>query len=112
MDINGTEGTLIVPDPNRFGGTVSLATGRADWSDVPLNHGFGHGNYRIIGLADMATAIRAGRPHRCSGELAFHVLEIMEAFLRSSDQRRTNDIMSRCNRPTPLPARDELGDLA
>jgi predicted dehydrogenase len=111
-ELYGETGSLVVPDPNRFGGTVSVATGRADWADVPLSHGFGHGNYRIIGLADMATAIRAGRPHRCSGELAFHVLEIMEAFLQSSEQRRTVDIQSRCDRPAPLPARDELGDLA
>ena len=43
------------------------------------------GNYRIIGVADMAQAIRANRPHRASGDLAFHVLEVMEAFQRSSD---------------------------
>jgi predicted dehydrogenase len=111
-ELYGETGSLVVADPNRFGGTVSLATGRADWADVPPSHGFAHGNYRIIGLADMATAILAGRPHRCSGELAFHVLEIMEAFLQSSDQRRSVNINSRCERPAPLPARDELGDLA
>jgi hypothetical protein len=111
-ELYGETGSLVVADPNRFGGTVSLATGRADWADVPLSHGFAHGNYRIIGLADMATAILAGRPHRCSGELAFHVLEIMEAFLQSSDQRRSVNINSRCERPAPLPARDELGVLA
>ena len=49
-------------------------------------HGpYADGNYRILGLADMAQAIRSGRPHRASGELAFHVLEVMEAFQTSSD---------------------------
>ena len=38
------------------------------------------GNLRSLGLADMAAAIRADRPHRASGELALHVLEVMEAF--------------------------------
>jgi predicted dehydrogenase len=112
MELYGETGSLVVPDPNRFGGTVSLASGRGDWADVPLDHGFAHGNYRIIGLADMASAIHANRAHRCNGELAFHVLEIMEAFLRSSDERRSVDIVSRCDRPAPLPARAELGELA
>lgn len=111
-ELYGERGSLVVADPNRFGGTVSLAEGRADWADVPLSHGFGHGNYRIIGLADMASAILADRPHRCSGELAYHVLEVMEGFLRSGEQRRVVDIHSRCERPQALPARDELGQLA
>jgi len=108
-ELYGETGSMIVPDPNRFGGTVSTAIGRADWADIPTSHGFAHGNYRIIGLADMASAIRTDRPHRCNGALAFHVLEVMEAFLLSSQQRRAIDIQSRCDRPAALPARDELG---
>lgn len=111
MEIYGTEGTIVVPDPNRFGGTVSLAKRRDAWVDVPLSHGFADGNFRILGLADLARAIRTGRPHRCNGEVAFHVLEIMEAFGRSSDEGRTIPIESRCERPAPLPARSVLGDL-
>ena len=42
----------------------------------------------ILGAADMAQAIRSGRPHRASGALAFHVLEVMEAFQTSSDSGR------------------------
>jgi predicted dehydrogenase len=111
MEIYGSKGSLVVPDPNRFGGTVSLARQREPWADVPLSHGFADGNFRILGLADMARAIRTGRPHRCSGELAFHVLEVMEAFQRSSDEERTIAIESRCERPAPLPARPVLGEL-
>lgn len=108
-ELYGETGSMIVPDPNRFGGTVSTAIGRADWTDIPLSHGFAHGNYRIIGLADMASAIRAGRPHRCNAALAFHALEVMEAFLISARERRAINIHSRCNRPAALPARDERG---
>ena len=53
--------------------------------DPDRRHAYADGNYRIIGVADMAQAIRSGRPHRASGELAFHVLEVMEAFQTSSD---------------------------
>lgn len=111
MEIYGSEGTLVVPDPNRFGGTVSLAKRREPWADVPLSHGFADGNFRILGLADMARAIRAGRPHRCDAALAFHVLEVMEAFGRSSDEGRGVAIESRCERPAPLPPRGVLGEL-
>jgi predicted dehydrogenase len=111
MEIYGSKGTLVVPDPNRFGGTVSIARQREPWTDVPLSHGYADGNFRILGLADMARAIRTGRPHRCSGELAFHVLEIMEAFQRSSDEERTVSIESRCERPAPLSPRPVLGEL-
>jgi predicted dehydrogenase len=111
MEIYGTEGSLVVPDPNRFGGTVSLAKRREDWADVALSHGYADGNFRILGLADLAVAIRTGRPHRCSGTLAFHVLEVMEAFQRSSDTGAAVRIESSCERPAPLPARQEIGRL-
>ena len=111
MEIYGTEGSLVVPDPNRFGGTVSLAKGREAWADMPLSHGYADGNFRVIGLAEMARAIRRGRDHRCNGALAFHVLEVMEAFGRSSDEGRAVVVESRCERPAPLPTRSALGEL-
>ncbi len=58
---------------------------------------------RVIGVADMATAIRERRPHRANGDLAYHVLEVMEAFQRSSDAGRHITIESRPERPEPLP---------
>ncbi len=111
MEIYGSEGSLVVPDPNRFGGTVSLARGRDPWTDVPLSHGFADGNLRIVGLADFARAIRARRPHRCNGEVAFHVLEVMEAFQESGKARRAVKIKSRCERPAALPRHALLGEL-
>ncbi len=111
MELYGTEGSMAVPDPNRFGGTVSVAKRRDSWADMPLSHGFADGNFRILGLADLAHAIRGGRPHRCDGRLAYHVLEVMEAFQRSSDEGRAVAITSHCERPTPLPARSALGEL-
>jgi len=111
MEIYGAEGSLVVPDPNRFGGTVALAKGREAWADMPLSHGYADGNFRVIGLADMARAVRDGRAHRCDGALAFHVLEVMEAFQLSSDEGRAVAIQSRCERPAPLPPRSSFGEL-
>ena len=102
---------LFRSDPNRFGGTVSLARGRDPWTDIPLSHGFADGNFRIVGLADFARAIRSGRAHRCNGEVAFHVLEVMEAFEASSKAGRAVAIKSRCERPAALPRHPLLGEL-
>ncbi|MDD5599926.1 MAG: Gfo/Idh/MocA family oxidoreductase, partial [Victivallaceae bacterium] len=85
IEIYGTHGSLEVPNPNTFGGPVRLAVGdqrTIEWSDCPVTHQYTD-NMRSIGAADMAKAISTGRKHRASGELAFHVLEIMEAFEKS-----------------------------
>ena len=111
IELYGEAGALVVPDPNYFGGEIEIATAGEDWTPVPIEHAYADGNYRIIGAADMATAIREGRPHRASGELAFHVLEVMEAFQRSYDSGRFIAIKSRPERPLPLPAGLAIGEL-
>ena len=59
----------------------------------------------------MAHAIRAGRPHRASGALALHVLEVMEAFQTSSDAGKSLAISTRPERPAPMPASLAVGEL-
>ncbi len=104
IEIYGTEGTLSVPDPNTFGGPVQVRASRQDeWQELPLSHG-NAGQSRGIGLAEMVWAMRTGRPHRASGELATHVLELMEKAVEASDQGRHVDLVTRCERPAPLPA--------
>lgn len=102
IEIYGTEGTLSVPDPNTFGGPVRIAGRGQGWTDVPLTHGYTN-NSRSIGVADMANAIQSGRPHRASGELAFHVLDAMEAAAESSAKGKAITLTSTCKRPAALP---------
>lgn len=103
IEIYGTEGTILVPDPNTFGGVVKYRrTGESEWTEEPLLPGYDQ-NTRGIGPADMAYAIRSGRRHRASGELAYHVLEAMWAFHDSSDSGRFYEMQSTCSRPAPLP---------
>jgi len=103
VEIYGSEGTLSVPDPNTFGGPVRLRQGReAEWRDIELTHGWIQ-NSRGLGVADMAHALRSGRAHRASGELTFHVLDTMHAFLDSSRENKYVDLRSTCDRPDPLP---------
>jgi predicted dehydrogenase len=104
LQVFGSEGTLNVPDPNTFGGPVRLwrrETG--EWEEVELRRPYAD-NSRGLGVADMACALRSGRDHRASGELAFHVLDLMCAFHDASDRGEHVEPESRCDRPPPLPA--------
>jgi predicted dehydrogenase len=104
IDLYGTEGTLSLPDPNTFGGPVRLW--RSDenaWTEVPLTHPY-TGNSRGLGLADMAQALRSGRRHKASGELGMHVLDIIHAFLDSSERGEHVEVGSTFERPEALPS--------
>ena len=109
IEIHGVDASLSAPDPNGFGGKVRVSKGR-EWEERPLTHGYTD-NMRSIGLADMCVGIRAGRAHRCNGRLAQHVLEIMAAFGRSSDEGRHVVLESRPDRPAPLPTDLAHGEL-
>ncbi|GGN95637.1 Gfo/Idh/MocA family protein [Saccharibacillus kuerlensis] len=88
MEIYGTAGTLSLPDPNFFGGDVRLR--RADseeWETLAPIFESDH-NERGIGVEDMVKSIREDRRHRANGELAYHVLEVMHAFMHSSAESR------------------------
>ncbi|HEV7718901.1 MAG TPA: Gfo/Idh/MocA family oxidoreductase [Arsenicitalea sp.] len=103
IEIYGTEGTLVVPDPNRFGGQIELLRKGGEWTNVETDMPYaGDTNYRSIGLADMAYAIRGNRPHRANGDLALHVLEVMEAFGTSSLSGAAVEITTQAERPAPL----------
>ena len=79
IEIYGSEGSLSVPDPNTFGGPVLIKlSGDAEWREVPLTHPYAD-NMRGLGASEMALAIAANRPHRASGQLALHVLDLMES---------------------------------
>ncbi len=88
IEIYGSKGSLIVPDPNGFEGEVQLWTEETkEWQVVPLleDRKF---TGRSLGVADMAYAIQNSREHRANGNLTFHVLDIMHALHDSSDTHR------------------------
>ncbi|WOI57824.1 Gfo/Idh/MocA family oxidoreductase [Palleronia sp. LCG004] len=99
LEIYGTEGSMKLPDPNRFDGQVELTGDRVlQAADRP----HGDGNWRGLGLAEMAAAIREGRPHRADGALALHVLEVIEGVHGAAATRMTVGIDSRPPRPEPM----------
>jgi len=111
IEIHGATGSLSVPDPNGFGGSVKIRrAGAPEWREVPHTHGYAE-NSRGIGVADMAYALRYDRPHRACGELAYHVLDLMQAFHDSSDTGKHIKLKSRVDRPAPLPLNLREGQL-
>ncbi len=105
IEIYGSEGTLSAPDPNTFGGPVRLWRARTEaWEEIPLLPGYAE-NTRSLGVADMAQAIQVGRPHRASGQLGYHVLDLMHAILDAARTGQQVEVSSACGAPRP-PARD------
>lgn len=101
IEVYGTEGSLSVPDPNNFDGTVQVF--RDEWVDLPVLAGHPDAG-RGIGVADMARSIVDGTPLRASGDLAFHVLDVMECLLRAAETGTSVQIGSTCERPAAVTA--------
>lgn len=121
IELHGTEGSLRLPDPDTFGGTVSLSARGANWQDYDSDTAlFGarnwpfkapdRANYRMLGVADLIRALQDGRPPRASGDLALHVLEIMEAILLSSESQQSVAITGSVVQPKLL-GEDEARSL-
>ena len=96
IELHGTKGSLRLPDPDNFGGVVAVSDGGGDWDETDtstLLYGAANwpvdapdrANYRMLGLADLARAVIEGRTPRASGDLALHVLEVMETILRAAE---------------------------
>jgi predicted dehydrogenase len=102
IEVYGTEGTVSVPDPNRFDGAVELLGTDRQWSVVPETAGY-VGSARGFGLADMARAAASGTPHRASGLLGLHVVDVMAAITRAADRRGFVELSTALKRPAPFP---------
>lgn len=108
IEVHGTTGSMVVPDPNSFGGEVRMRrAGAAEWSAIPLSHPHA-GNSRGIGVADMSLAIRDGGKHRASATMAYHVLDIMHAIHDASEKGRSIALKSKCLRPEAMPMENRL----
>ncbi|MFN8419842.1 MAG: Gfo/Idh/MocA family oxidoreductase [Anaerolineae bacterium] len=102
MEVYGEEGTMTVPDPNGYKPReVKVYTAASgEWAEVPSQYPDEWA--RGIGLADMAYAIREGRPHRASGDLALHVLEVLQSFPIAQKAGSYLTLTTTCERPAAL----------
>ncbi len=113
IELHGTKGSLRLPDPDTFGGVVSVSDHGADWQEIDTADGvFGapnwpvalpdRANYRMVGLADLAASLLEGRRPRASGDMALHILKVMEAILVAARTGVAQSIVGGVDRAEPL----------
>ena len=120
MELYGTKGSLVVPDPNMFGGPVLLSRELgSEWQEFSVedkylgktniinhsgrsNEAPKQSNYRGVGLSEMIYSIENNIQHRCNGDLALHVLDIIESTIIASETKKEVSLRSTCEQPKPL----------
>ena len=101
LEVNGTEATMLFPDPNHFDGEIAIRRRDSeDWETVASTTAL---SFRGTGVLDMARALREGRPHRAQGLLGYHVLDTMIAIAESVESRAFVDVASSVDKPPLLP---------
>jgi len=117
IELYGTKGSMIVPDPNMFGGSVfSSYTERGEWkehssSDMLIgktnifnksarsNEEPEVANYRGVGLSEMIDAIENKRINRCNGKLSLHVLDMIDSTINAAIDGVEKNLRTNCERP-------------
>ena len=117
IELYGTKGSVIVPDPNMFGGSCLVSINQdGQWEEYKTdklelgkinitsqssraNESSTNANYRGIGLSEMAYCIENQSVNRCSGELALHVLDIIDSTMRASQTGLPQEIKTTCKKP-------------
>lgn len=105
--IYGKKGVLYLSNPDWFSGTVRFLPNGYDHANHPKQevlpdpYAFKE-DCRGVGMAEMAWAIREERKNRASGELAYHVLDIVECMIKSSETESFCKVESSCERPIAL----------
>ena len=122
FEVYGTKGTLVVPDPNNFGGPVLLlrpedqaAAPKTDpalerqtlpnfykgYKEIPLMFDYPE-NSRALGIADMCKALRTGRGFRANYQQQHHVLEILTSFSKASETGAFVNLKTKYERTAPM----------
>jgi len=135
LEIYGTEGTLIVPDPNNFNGVVKLLRSEElinavvgletsdaavklsspetwdNFKEIPHLYRQPHKNMRGIGLLDMSIALKTGEKMRAGAKLAYHVTEALLSFDEAMYNSSVYEMISTCVQPKPVPIGIEENDF-
>ena len=124
IELYGTKGSMIVPDPNMFGGSVYVCKKLGStWNEyktnkMPLgkiniktqsaraNESEKNANYRGVGLAEMAYCINNKKKHRCNGELSVHVLDLIQSTMKSAKTNKAQKLNTTCVIPKAFSLRE------
>ena len=117
IELYGTKGSMIVPDPNMFGGSVfSSYSESGEWKEysssnmligktnifnksVRSNEQPEVANYRGVGLSEMIDAIENNRTNRCNGKLSLHVLDMIDSTINAAINGVEQNLRTNCERP-------------
>ena len=128
MEFYGTKGSIIGPDPNMFGGPIFASfTEGGEWKEYSTenmkigkinifnqsgrsNESPTNANYRGVGLAEMISCIYSNKKHRCNGELALHVLDMIDSTIRSAKISKPIELSTHCEQPKYFPE-EEISEL-
>lgn len=99
LEVLGSEGAMVLPDPNQFDGDTEVFA----WGGETVTHPVGEQPGRGTGVLELARAIRADRPERASGALAYHVLDIMLALSEAAASRTAVEVTSSVERSPRMP---------
>jgi predicted dehydrogenase len=105
LEVSGRDATMILPDPNGFDGAVEIrrrGSSAQETATETVARTVAQST-RGTGVLDLARAIRAGRPHRADGALAYHVLDAMVAIGESAETGAFVAVESTVGRAEPLP---------
>lgn len=105
--VYGTKGIVYLPNPNTFTAEVRVIKNSYEWGNPPkpetVESPFAFSDEsRGVGALDMALAIRGGRAHRASKELAYHVMDVLSCFVESSEKKCFCKVHSTCKQPEAL----------
>ena len=120
IELYGDRGSMIVPDPNMFGGSVYMCKKFGDkWKEYKTNkmllgkinirsqssranESSTNANYRGVGLAEMAYSIENKKVNKCNGELSLHVLDIIQSTMKACKTGTAQSIKTTCKKPQPF----------
>ena len=124
IELYGSEGSMIVPDPNMFGGSVYVCNKLGDpWKEYKTNkmhlgkinirsqssranESPTNANYRGAGLAEMAYSIENKKINKCNGELSLHVLDIIQSTMKACKTNKPLAIKTTCKKPSLFQTKD------
>lgn len=84
LEIHGTEGSLVFPDPNLHEGALQLFSKNSENGEPTEVACVGQVMDRGVGVIDMVRAIAKGERPRANIDLASHIVEVMQALEESS----------------------------
>lgn len=108
FELYGTLGRLKLNTMDDFGDKVQLLLPESQEVDFPFTHGyngvnctsepapFDGGGHRGVGVAEMAYAIRQGRPNRLNADYGIHCLEVLLGMDEAAAIGQTYYLKSAC----------------